>query len=453
MKIKNILTACLVCCGFAAALTSCSSDDDPFFTAGEDDAPRILNTDIPEGTGGVPGVLNTIERTTNFTFEVIVTPVDNTTVKWYIDDELVAEGLKIDIPLLAGTHTLKIVATTTNGKETSRTCYVKVNPAASDPVPGSDIKERLVKQGSKATLTGANMDKVVKVIIGKTEVAATYDAAAKCVSYTVPDLPDGTYRLKVADAEGTIYGAGEIELNTNPQYPGVKETVLWEGATDINWGESNILISPDVMAKAPVGAKIQVHYELVDMPENYHCMRITTNKWGDNPEDQVVAQFDLNGETPNPYEFTYTAANKEIVDSREGMLIVGYGYKVTKVVVVEGEASAETTLWEGATDINWGESNVLISPDDMAAVAVGSTVCVYYEMVDMPENYHCMRITTNKWGDNPEDQVVAQFDLNGETANPYEFTYTAANKEIVDSREGMLIVGYGYKVTKVTFKK
>ena len=116
MKIKNILTACLVCCGFAAALTSCSSDDDPFFTAGEDDAPRILNTDIPEGTGGVPGVLNTIERTTNFTFEVIVTPVDNTTVKWYIDDELVAEGLKIDIPLLAGTHTLKIVATTTNGK-------------------------------------------------------------------------------------------------------------------------------------------------------------------------------------------------------------------------------------------------------------------------------------------------------------------------------------------------
>ena len=31
MKIKNILTACLVCCGFAAALTSCSSDDDPFY--------------------------------------------------------------------------------------------------------------------------------------------------------------------------------------------------------------------------------------------------------------------------------------------------------------------------------------------------------------------------------------------------------------------------------------
>jgi hypothetical protein len=69
------------------------------------------------------------------------------------------------------------------------------------------------------------------------------------------------------------------------------------------------------------------------MPDNYHAMRITTNQWGDNPEDQVVAQFDLTGETPNPFEFTYTAANKEIVDSRGGMLIVGYGYKLTKVTV------------------------------------------------------------------------------------------------------------------------
>ena len=47
MITKNILkylAASLVFCGFAAAFTSCSSDEDPFFTAGEEDAPRILNT-------------------------------------------------------------------------------------------------------------------------------------------------------------------------------------------------------------------------------------------------------------------------------------------------------------------------------------------------------------------------------------------------------------------------
>ena len=73
-------------------------------------------------------------------------------------------------------------------------------------------------------------------------------------------------------------------------------------------------ITPDIMAEAPVGSTICVYYEMVDMPEGYHAMRITTPSWGDNPEDQVVAQFDLNGDIPNPYEFTYTEANKAIVD-------------------------------------------------------------------------------------------------------------------------------------------
>lgn len=54
MITKNMLkyiTACFVCCGLSAALTSCSSDEDPYFTASEDDMPRIINTDMPEGKG------------------------------------------------------------------------------------------------------------------------------------------------------------------------------------------------------------------------------------------------------------------------------------------------------------------------------------------------------------------------------------------------------------------
>ena len=189
------------------------------------------------------------------------------------------------------------------------------------------------------------------------------------------------------------------------------------------------------------------------MPNGYHCMRITTNKWGDNPEDQVVPQFDLTPDTPNPFEFTYTNENKAIVDTREGMLIVGYGYKLTEVIVVEGVAPEVTPLWEGDVDINWGDSNVLISPEIMSQVPVGATISLVYEIIDMPNGYHCMRITTNKWGDNPEDQVVPQFDLTSDTPNPFEFTYTNENKAIVDTREGMLIVGYGYKLIKVGYKK
>ena len=63
MKTKNILNAllafCVGCC--LSATTSCSSDDDPFFTASGNDAPRILNTDLPEGSGSDPAVIKTIE--------------------------------------------------------------------------------------------------------------------------------------------------------------------------------------------------------------------------------------------------------------------------------------------------------------------------------------------------------------------------------------------------------
>jgi len=433
-------------------LTSCTSDEDPFFTATEDDAPRFLNTDIPEGKGGEMPVLTTIPRTTNFVFKVIVTPVNHTTITWFIDDEQVAQGDTIDTPLLAGEHLLKIVATTTKGLSTSRTCKVNVLAVDGDPVLASDGKSRWLTIGTTKTIDCTNVNSVSKVFIGKKQATNVAFANGR-LTFDVPTMEEGAYMVSIEDATGMRYGCGLFTVS-NDEYvdPGVKETVLWEGSTDINWGVSNVLLSPEVMAAVAVGTTIRLYYEIVDMPDGYHAMRITTNYWGDNAEDQVVAQFDLTEETPNPFEFTYTAANKEIVDSREGMLIVGYGYRLTKVVAVENVAPAEKNLWEGSTDINWGASNVLLSPEVMAAVAVGTTIRLYYEIVDMPDGYHAMRITTNYWGDNAEDQVVAQFDLTEETPNPFEFTYTAANKEIVDSREGMLIVGYGYKLTRITYE-
>jgi len=437
--------------GFSlAATTACSSDEDPFFTASEDDAPRILNTDIPEGKKGEPAVLKTIDRTENFTYEAIVTPVKYTTVSWFIDDVKVAEGLNIDVPVLAGDHILKIVATTTKGLSASRTCKLVVRPLAGDPELATDAKSRWLTVGTTKTIGCSNVTTVEKVFIGQKEASNVSYANGK-ITFDVPSMDEGEYMLSIQDESGTRYGCGWFTVS-NDEYvdPGVKETVLWEGDVNINWGEANVNISKETLEEIPVGATIRLVYQRVDMPDGYHALRITTPWWGDNAEDQIVAQFDLTDDTPSPFEFTYTEANKAIVDERGGMLIVGYGYKLTKVIAVEQAASAEKKIWEGATDINWGESNVLISPDDMAAAAVGSKIRLYYEIIDMPDGYHALRITTPWWGDNAEDQVVAQFDLNADTPNPFEFTYTEANKAIVDERGGMLIVGYGYKITKVT---
>jgi hypothetical protein len=454
MITKNIfkyLAACFVCCGLSVAFTSCSSDEDPFFSASEDDYPRIINTDLPEGKGGVPASLPSIERTTNFTCEVIVTPVHYTTVTWFIDDEQVGEGLSIDVPVLAGDHLVKVVATTTKGLSTYRLLSLNVRPAAGDPELATDGRSRWLTIGTTKTIECKNANSVTKVFIGKTEAKNVSFADGK-LTFDIPSMEEGEYMVSI-EADGMRYGCGVFTVSVDEYVdPGIKETVIWEGDVDINWGTANVLISPDIMSEVPVGATVRLVYQLVDMPDGYHAMRITTNWWGDNPEDQVVPQFDLTEDTPNPFEFVYTEENKAIVDNRDGMLIVGYGYKLTKVVIVEGVAPAETTLWEGETDINWGTANVLVSSETMSQVPVGATVSLYYQIIDMPDGYHAMRITTNWWGDNPEDQVVPQFDLTDETPNPFEFTYTEDNKAIVDTREGMLIVGYGYKLTKVTYK-
>ena len=152
------------------------------------------------------------------------------------------------------------------------------------------------------------------------------------LTFDVPSMDEGEYLVSIVDDSGARYGCGWFTVSSEEYVdPGVKENVLWEGDVEINWGDSNVLISSESLAAVPVGATIRLFYEMADMPDGYHALRITTPWWGDNAEDQVVAQFDLTGETPNPYEFTYTAENKAIVDERGGMLIVGYGYKLTKV--------------------------------------------------------------------------------------------------------------------------
>ena len=112
----------------SVAFLGCTQKEEPFFTATEDDSPRILNTDIPEWEGGAPAVIKTISRDQNFEFEIVVTPAEFTTVEWFLDDVKIAEGKTINQPVLAGTWTLKILATTTKGLSTYRVAKLVVNP-------------------------------------------------------------------------------------------------------------------------------------------------------------------------------------------------------------------------------------------------------------------------------------------------------------------------------------
>ncbi len=98
-----------------------------------------MNTDLAD---------QKLDRKTNLNLEIKVTPVHYTTVTWLLDDTQIAEGTTINQALPVGNHTLKIVATTTKGKSTSRTLNVVVTPAADDPALGSNAVDLWVAPGA-----------------------------------------------------------------------------------------------------------------------------------------------------------------------------------------------------------------------------------------------------------------------------------------------------------------
>ena len=184
-----------------ATLSSCSSDDDPFFTVSEDDDPRILNTDLAD---------QTLDRKTKLNLEIKVTPVHYTTVTWLLDDTQIAEGTTIDQTLPVGNHTLKIVATTTKGKSTSRTLNVTVTPAADDPALGTNAIELWVAPGAETTIHNCkNLGTVTKVMVGGKKVAFEILEEGTAMKLTAPaDLENGDYAITLVDGEGNQFPGG-----------------------------------------------------------------------------------------------------------------------------------------------------------------------------------------------------------------------------------------------------
>ena len=69
---------------------------------------------------------------------------------------------------------------------------------------------------------------------------------------------------------------------------------------------------------------------------------------------------------------------------------------------------------------------------------------------DMPDNYHCLRVTTPWWESAPD--FVPQVDGLTQEQSPFTFTFKASDKSNVETTGAMLFVGYGYKLTKVSYK-
>ena len=398
----------------SVAFLSCTQKEEAFFTATEDDFPRILNTDIPDWKDGVPQTLLTISRNENFEFEIVVTPADYTTVEWLLDDVKVFEGKTINIPVLAGTWTVKIVATTTKGLSTSRTAILQVNPLQGDPVAGDAILERLVAPGATATLGGQNMDKVVKVAINGVEAEAVYADGA--VTYTVPaDLAAGTHQLTLKDAEGNEYGAG---------YTTVSDASV---------------VSAAVFSGKP-GSEVSVTGLNLDEVES---LKVGETACTIVSKAAGTLTFRLPGVAAGQYELTGLDASGAAVNFINGSQME---QKATVNITVED------VLWEGHHYVSWdfedGNPNRTFSA--LAETSLSWTPGRVIRVTLTPDSaaeYHQVQFNTNWWTELPGTFRGDFFE-----AMVAEITWTQEMLDLTTAQGGFIICGHGFYVDKVTIE-
>ena len=313
----------LLAVGFAltgtSTLSSCSSDDDPYFTVSEDDDPRILNTDLADSK---------IDRKTNYKLEIKVTPVHYTTVTWLLDGTQIAEGNTIDQTLPLGNHELKIVATTTKGKTTSRTLKVTVTPAADDPALGTNAVELWVAPDAETTIHNCkNLGTVDKVMVGGKEVAFEVLEEGTALKLTAPTgLENGDYDITLVDGEGNQFSGGIIKVTTEPR-PSMENT-LWEGEFSVTWGTPFDALRETFLSKVKAGTILRVYVD------GNGQGTAATNWWnniltGKGAPDRN--DFMVNG--PDKWEFELTDLSIQLLTEQDGFLLVGDGYTVKKVTI------------------------------------------------------------------------------------------------------------------------
>ena len=302
-----------------ATLSSCSSDDDPFFTVSEDDNPRILNTDLAD---------QKLDRKTKLNLEIKVTPVHYTTVTWLLDGNQIAEGTTIDQTLPVGTHELKIVATTTKGKTTSRTLKVTVTPAADDPALGTNASELWVAPGSETTIHNCkNLGTVTKVMVGGKEVAFEVLEEGTALKLTAPTgLENGDYDITLVDGEGNQFSGGTMKVTTEPR-PSMENTI-WEGEFSVTWATPFDALKDTFLSKVKAGTILRVYVD-------GNGQGTATSAWWNNilTGEGDPNRGDIMVDGPATWEFELTDKSIQLLTEQDGLLIVGDGYTVKKVTI------------------------------------------------------------------------------------------------------------------------
>ena len=174
-------------------------------------------------------------------------------------------------------------------------------------------------------ITGVCLQNVKSVTVDET-VITDMMTTVETVTFMAPDAEVGEHTISMKNEDGSDV----LFVTAEGTFAKVKtivsaEYTLWSGPVALDWNADLVNITAAQMADVPLGSTILVYFEFPDA--EYHNLRITTPWWGDD----LVAQFDVTAETPNPFTFVYDDRCKGIVDMVGSWSIVGFGETINKI--------------------------------------------------------------------------------------------------------------------------
>lgn len=160
--------------------------------------------------------------------------------------------------------------------------------------------------------------------------------------------------------------------------------------------------------------------------------------WLNNGEYGYIADLPA-GSSPIKFAFT-----QEMYNSLEKGSLLFYGdATITKVSYFKSKDTGNV-LWTGSVSVNWDQGNVPLSKEMLEKVPEGANINVYYELEG--ENGHEITVRDAYWV-----TYVTSVDLSSNEPNPFTFEYSEQVKDAAFNTGSLVITGFGYKVTKVTY--
>lgn len=312
--------------------------------------------------------------------------------------------------------------------------------------------------GEEWVITGTNLDQVTSLTVGDVEIGSA-DFLSQTKSEIVlecPELEAGSYTLKGQTNSGALQfyttsgNVTETTLTISAARPG--ETILWTGNLEISWnfpegaeGQKFVIIPDYITAdEIKAGSKIRIEYTNNTSDSDYHQMQLTYMDW-----DPRLVTVEITSD--GVYEFTLTQDILDTAKSKGGFIIVGHGFYLKKVSIIETQEGASGLPWTGHLSISWSSPesdpghffNVVPNLLPLEELKVGNVFKIKYSIVNDAE-YHELAISNINWD---EPYFVR---TNVSEAGELEFEITQEIYDNIQSTGGFIIIGHGYYLDMVS---